>query len=93
VVLVFPARRLLGAAARLAAGRGAAAVRRLPLALALQPNRSLRVIKLAALLVTSILFLYTRNFWLCWLVHAALVVVFTPAVLHSQRLPGANAPT
>ncbi len=65
----------------------------LPLALALQPNRSLRVIKLAARLVTSILFLYTRNFWLCWLVHAALVVVFTPAVLHSQRLPGANAPT
>lgn len=57
----------------------------LPLALALQPNSAQRVIKLAVLVVTSTLFLYTRNFWLCWLVHAALVVVFTPAVLHSAR--------
>jgi hypothetical protein len=57
----------------------------LPLALALQPDSARRVIKLAVLLVTSTLFLYTRNFWLCWLIHAALVVVFTPAVLHSPR--------
>jgi hypothetical protein len=57
----------------------------LPFTLALQPNGALRVIKLTALVVTSILFLFTRNFWLCWLIHAALVVVFTPAVLHSRQ--------
>ena len=58
----------------------------LPLTLLLQPNAGLRVIKTAALVVTSILFLYTRNFWLCWLVHAALVLVFTPAVLHGRQV-------
>lgn len=57
----------------------------LPLALLLQPNGGMRVIKAAALVVTSILFLYTRNFWLCWLVHAALVLVFTPAILHGRQ--------
>ena len=63
---------------------GAAALA-LPLSLALQPNGALRVIKLATLLVTSTLFLYTRNFWLCWLIHAALIVVFKPAVLHNRQ--------
>ena len=58
----------------------------LPLTVLLQPNAGLRVIKVAALIVTSILFLYTRNFWLCWLLHAALAVVFTPAVLHGRAL-------
>lgn len=57
----------------------------LPLALALQPNAGLRAIKVSALVVTSILFLYTRNFWLCWLLHASLVVVFTPAVLLGRQ--------
>lgn len=60
----------------------------LPLTLPLQPNAGLRMIKVATLVVTSILFLYTRNFWLCWLVHAALAVVFTPAVLHGRPLEG-----
>jgi hypothetical protein len=63
----------------------AAAALALPLSLALQPNGALRVIKLTALLVTSTLFLYTRNFWLCWLIHAALIVVFKPAVLHNRQ--------
>jgi len=59
----------------------------LPLALLLQPNAGLRAIKVAALVVTSILFLYTRNFWLCFLIHAALVLVLTPAVLHGRQTP------
>ena len=56
----------------------------LPFTLALQPDPALRVIKLAALVVTSILFLYTRNFWLCWLIHAALVLLLVPGALHSR---------
>jgi hypothetical protein len=59
----------------------------LPLTLLLQPNGAMRVIKTAALIVTSILFLYTRNFWLCALVHAALLLAFTPAVLHRRQIP------
>lgn len=56
----------------------------LPFTLALQPNPALRLIKLAALIVTSTLFLYTRNFWLCWLVHAALVVVLAPGAVRGR---------
>ena len=57
----------------------------LPLTLMLQPNGALRIVKLAALVVTSILFLYTRNFWLCWLAHAAIVLVLGPAVPQNRQ--------
>ena len=40
----------------------------------------------AILAVTTVVFLYTRNFWLCWLVHAALAVLFMPAVLRTPRI-------
>lgn len=30
-----------------------------------------RLLKVVVLITTSILFLYTRNFWLCWMLHAA----------------------
>jgi hypothetical protein len=63
-----------------------AALLALPLALALPPSGPLRLVQLAILAVTTVVFLYTRNFWLCWLVHAALAVLFTPAVLRTQRL-------
>ncbi len=66
----------------------AAAVLALPLALALQPDGAARIVKLAALVVTSILFLYTRNFWLCWLAHAMIVLILTPAALQGSRTPG-----
>lgn len=33
------------------------------------------LVQLTALATTSILFLYTRNFWLCWILHAAVVAL------------------
>jgi hypothetical protein len=63
-----------------------------PLAMALQPSAPLRLLKLAVLAVTTVVFLFTRNFWLCWLVHATLVTLFVPAILRASSLriaPGA----
>lgn len=60
----------------------------LPLTLALQPNGALRVIKMTALVVTTILFLYTRNFWLCWLAHAIIMLAFAPVALQGRQTPG-----
>jgi hypothetical protein len=57
----------------------------LPLTLLVQPTGLLRLIKVVILVVTSVLFLYTRNFWLCWLVHAALVLLFTPLAANDRR--------
>ena len=36
------------------------------------------LIQLVALITTSILFLYTRNFWLCWVMHAAVQLLTAP---------------
>jgi hypothetical protein len=47
-----------------------AALLALPSALLVQPTAYHRLVKVAILLMTSILFFYTRNFWLCWAVHA-----------------------
>jgi hypothetical protein len=47
-----------------------AALLALPFTLLAQPTAYHRLIKGAILLMTSILFFYTRNFWLCWAVHA-----------------------
>jgi hypothetical protein len=63
-----------------------AALLALPLALALAPNGPLRLIKLAILAVTTVVFLYTHNFWLCWLVHAALALLFAPLAWRTPRL-------
>ncbi len=57
----------------------------LPLSLLLQPTGLQRLVKLVILVVTSVLFLYTRNFWLCWLVHAALVLLFTTTASYERR--------
>jgi hypothetical protein len=61
----------------------------LPLALLLQPPGPQRLVKLVILIVTSVLFLYTRNFWLCWLVHAALVLLFTTTAVFNRRTASA----
>lgn len=37
-----------------------------------------RLLHVATILTTSILFLYTRNFWLCWGVHAAIWLLLQP---------------
>jgi hypothetical protein len=67
-----------------------AALLALPLAVALQPRGPLRLVKLAILAVTTVVFIYTHNFWLCWLVHASLALLFTPAILRIQRLSGSS---
>ncbi len=47
-----------------------AAALALPSVLLVQSTAYHRLVKVAILLMTSILFFYTRNFWLCWAVHA-----------------------
>jgi hypothetical protein len=39
----------------------------------------LRIAKVATLAVTSIVFFYTGNFWLCWLIHGVLWLLLAPA--------------
>ncbi len=36
------------------------------------------IVRLVALLITSILFFYTRNFWLCWLLHTGVQMILPP---------------
>ena len=52
-----------------------AAVFALPLSLAYRTGGYARLVILAVLVMTSILFFYTRNFWLCWAVHAAVLLL------------------
>ena len=52
-----------------------AAVFALPLSLAYRTGGYARLVILAVLMMTSILFFYTRNFWLCWAVHAAVLLL------------------
>lgn len=74
-----------GGAAPLYLAVWGAALLALPLAMALQENGRLRLIKAVLLVVTTVVFLFTRNFWLCWLVHAALAVLFTLTAVRLQR--------
>lgn len=39
------------------------------------------LIQLVAVITTSILFFYTRNFWLCWIMHAAVQLLTVPPAL------------
>ncbi len=43
------------------------------------------------LLTTSILFFYTRNFWLCWILHGAIRLIFAP--LAAEPVEGGSKPT
>ncbi|MBK8049596.1 MAG: hypothetical protein IPK16_22300 [Anaerolineales bacterium] len=52
-----------------------AALLALPLTIAVHGGASWRVLAVGALVVTSVVFFYTRNFWLCWFVHAVLWMV------------------
>ncbi|MFN8466829.1 MAG: hypothetical protein U0X20_14850 [Caldilineaceae bacterium] len=69
-----------------------AALLALPLVLSLQESGRLRLVKTAILVVTTVVFLFTRNFWLCWLIHASLAVLFTPAAVRAQPST-ASSPT
>lgn len=51
------------------------------------------LVQLTALATTSILFLYTRNFWLCWILHSAIIAIMTtngravPILSHGSQRP------
>lgn len=64
-----------------------AAVIALPLSLTNRASSYARLVAVAVLVMTSILFFYTRNFWLCWFVHATVWLLLTPAEPAAQ--PGA----
>jgi hypothetical protein len=49
--------------------------------LALRPGFFPLLIQLVALTTTSILFFYTRNFWLCWILHVTVQLIATPPAL------------
>ena len=55
-----------------------AALLALPFVLVFQPSAPARLIKIAILVATSILFFYTRNFWLCWFLHATMWLALAP---------------
>lgn len=50
----------------------------LPELLRFHPTVPGRLIKVLLLLLTTVLFLYTQNFWLCWLLHALVLLLLIP---------------
>lgn len=64
-----------------------AATLALPLSMAYRGSGYVRLVTVAVLVMTSILFFYTRNFWLCWAVHGALWLL-----LHVQEETSYAAP-
>lgn len=51
-----------------------AALLALPEALLAAPNTTVRLFRTIALVSTTILFLFVRNFWLCWALHASIML-------------------
>ena len=51
-----------------------AALLALPEALLAAPNTTVRLFSTIALVSTTILFLFVRNFWLCWALHASIML-------------------
>ena len=43
-----------------------------------------RLLQLVTLTTTSILFFYTRNFWLCFIAHAAILLIFPSSISRPQ---------
>ena len=62
-----------------------AAALALPLSMAYRASGYARLVVLAVLVMTSILFFYTRNFWLCWAVHAAVWLLLDAPEENSGR--------
>lgn len=69
----------------------AAALLASPVAVTVQSTGIQRVVKVIILIMTSILFFYSRSFWLCWLLHAFAWVVLvtipkqTPAYASQEK--------
>ncbi|MEZ4676546.1 MAG: hypothetical protein R2932_20170 [Caldilineaceae bacterium] len=55
-----------------------AALMALPGILRFQTTLLTRLIKVILLLLTTILFVYTQNFWLCWLLHGLVILLLMP---------------
>jgi hypothetical protein len=53
--------------------------------LALRPSFIPWLLQMTTLLVTSILFFYTRNFWLCWMMHNAIQLIGSPSTPLPRR--------
>lgn len=53
-----------------------------PVALINAPGVYGRLIKAVILVLSSVVFFYTRNFWLCWVLHAAIWLIFLPPMHH-----------
>lgn len=51
-----------------------------------------RIIRLGTLAATGVTFVYTRNFWLCWMLHAAISLLFA-GVTFSRPSPEESAGT
>lgn len=73
--LALPGYWAVWAAALLAAGE----------ILAMRSSFIPRLLQMTTLLVTSILFFYTRNFWLCWLMHSAIQLIGSPSTPLPRR--------
>jgi hypothetical protein len=58
-----------------------AALLALPAILRYQPTTIARLLKGAMLLMTTVLFFYTHNFWLCWLLHGMAWSLLNPTHL------------
>lgn len=62
-----------------------AALLALPAILRHQPTALLRLFKGAMLLLTTVLFFYTHNFWLCWFLHTLAWSLLSPTRLRLDR--------
>ena len=65
-----------------------AALLALPVAVVVQPSAPRRLSKIAILIVTSVVFFYTRNFWLCWFLHATIWLILAPIAYRRPRHDG-----
>ena len=57
-----------------------------------RPSFEQWLLQIAVLTTTSILFLYTRNFWICWILHSAAVLILITSSRTQLSLPGRANP-
>lgn len=56
-----------------------------------RPSFEQWLLQITVLATTSILFLYTRNFWLCWILHSAAILILTANGRMQPLLPGTTS--
>lgn len=70
-----------------------AALLALPETLRVARRGSIRLLKVVTLLATTVLFLYVPNFWLCWLFHAAVMLVASTIPAFAEAGQDLSRPT